>query len=60
MDESGGPLVRVWCLLEVWTTLKTKGSDSLFLQTTGFSLLQVAQAYKQVQWITHGHVVCLA
>jgi hypothetical protein len=49
MDESGGPLVRVWCLLEVWTTLKLKGPEALHIMTPGFSLRQLSAAFEQVQ-----------
>jgi hypothetical protein len=31
MDDEGGPCQRVWCLLELWTTVRVKGPDALHL-----------------------------
>ncbi len=31
MDAEGGPCMRVWCLLELWTALRLKGPEALHL-----------------------------
>ena len=48
MDEQGGPLMRVWCLLEVWTTLQLKGLGELhIIMPSSAAKQQVCRAFKE-------------
>ena len=56
MDEQGGPLMRVWCLLEVWTTMELKGLGELHIvMSSSASKQQVSQAFKEAS-DTLGHL----
>ncbi|EFJ51290.1 hypothetical protein VOLCADRAFT_116515, partial [Volvox carteri f. nagariensis] len=37
LDRQAGPLGRVWCLFEIWITVREKGLGSLHLLTYGFT-----------------------
>ncbi|GFR45284.1 hypothetical protein Agub_g6392, partial [Astrephomene gubernaculifera] len=37
LDHEAGPLGRVWCLFEIWLTVREKGLGSLHLLTYGFT-----------------------
>ena len=54
MDEQGGPFMRVWCLLEVWTTLQLKGLGELHIvMSSSASKQQVSRAFVVTWPIIH-------
>ena len=46
LDAEAGPLGRVWCLYEIWTTVREKGLGALHLLTYGFTNSDIRDCFQ--------------
>lgn len=46
LDAEAGPLGRVWCLYEIWTTIREKGLGALHLLTYGFTNSDIRDCFQ--------------
>ncbi|GLC68494.1 hypothetical protein PLESTF_000698500, partial [Pleodorina starrii] len=46
--SGGGPLGRVWCLFEIWITVREKGLGSLHLLTYGFTNNDIRDCFQAI------------
>ncbi len=46
LDHQAGPLGRVWCLFEIWITVREKGMGSLHLLTYGFTNNDIRECFQ--------------
>ncbi|GLI70609.1 hypothetical protein VaNZ11_015539, partial [Volvox africanus] len=48
LDSQAGPLGRVWCLFEIWITVREKGMGSLHLLTYGFTNNDIRDCFQAI------------
>ncbi|GLC35175.1 hypothetical protein PLESTB_000562600 [Pleodorina starrii] len=48
LDNQAGPLARVWCLFEIWITVREKGLGSLHLLTYGFTNNDIRDCFQAI------------
>ncbi|KAG2484060.1 hypothetical protein HYH03_017080 [Edaphochlamys debaryana] len=48
LDHQAGPLGRVWCLFEIWITVRDKGLGALHLLTYGFTNNDIRDCFQAI------------